>query len=463
MNLGFETDIFEGGDKTDYNSTIMALLHYTKHPCSIIDNKSCIKGKEHSVRFIMCEFESLEEAKRRALLLAFLTYRLTKRTFVPFYTGEMMEQPLILMHLRELWTAYETHNWKVGGDTLEKKVDKDVDPKYNHSGLIISSEDQYLAASHPYIKIRVKTQKGSYGEPDEIIEVEKDIIITSTKQEVNFLKQEAIEKEKELEGARLLKAREAKDKIKQIGRKEPANIHIVKSNNFGIDKADLSQLTTRLNSGRDTGNLLSPLRAESGQAESSTGRTRITHKRNSSIFPNTYNEDYFKYTTAKERARDMHKIRAEMEEKKKAEITKVREINKLMKTMGKEEHQNNIKLFQKYNEDEKQIIGSLIKKAKEKDINDKLTRRLQVIKASRRKELAQSDTNFALNFTRQKNLIEKYEQAGEKSKRIRNERLEKLGKVKTLKAYKSNKPKFQLSTQVFDTSFVDEKYNKECK
>ena len=56
-----------------------------------------------------------------------------------------------------------------------------------------------------------------------------------------------------------------------------------------------------------------------------------------------------------------------------------------MKSMGKEEHENNIKLFQKYNEDMKQIVNALIKK--EKYINEKITKRFQIIKDSRRKDI----------------------------------------------------------------------------
>lgn len=101
----------------------------------------------------------------------------------------MMKQPLILMKLRELWTAFDTHNWEEGSDKLEKKHNLKNEDLPDHSGLIISAEDQYLIYSHPYIKIKVKTQKGNLGEPEELIIVERDIIITSTKEEINELKQ----------------------------------------------------------------------------------------------------------------------------------------------------------------------------------------------------------------------------------------------------------------------------------
>lgn len=181
------------------------------------------------------------------------------------------------------------------------------------------------------------------------------------------------------------------------------------------------------------------------------------------MIPN-FDSKYFKYTTSKERTNDLLAIRSQIEEQKRKDICKVREINKLMKSMGKEEHENNIKLFQKYNEDEKQIVKALISKAKEQELNEKINKRLNIIKASRRKQKLKSDQNFAMNFSRQKNLIEKYEKAGEKSKRLRRDKQEKSNKIRTLKEFRANKPKIQVSTKLFDTSFVEENtYKKDRK
>jgi hypothetical protein len=471
-NVDFEIKLYGDMERTDYESDSMAILHYSENPISIIDNNSWIKGKEQTVRFLKWEFNSVEEAKRRALILALLTYRFTKKTFVQFYTDEMMNNPLILMNLRELWTAFETHNWKDDTNHLDKKSNKTDLILPHHSGLVIAEEDQYLASSHPYIKIRVKTLKGNYGEDGDLlgpnttitsidqissqkyqsllsnlILKESTLIITSTKQEVNRLKEAALEKERVLEEANFQKAQEAKNRIKEVGkRKSPTDLHVVQATKLGIEKANLSELTTGVNSGRDT-QQFSPM------GESDFG------KRNSGVFT----DEYFKHTTKRERARDMHLIRQEIEEQKKQEIMKIREINRLMKTLGKEEHDSNIRLFQKYNGDEKQIVKELIKKTKESEINEKLAKRLRVIKQNRKKDILKSEHNFALNFTRQKNLIEKYEQAGEKSKRIRKEKLDKLNQVRTLRSYQTHKPKVQLSTQLFDTSFTDEKYNKDRK
>ena len=237
-----------------------------------------------------------------------------------------------------------------------------------------------------------------------------------------------------------------------IGKKEPALIHIVKSTNkLGFERLNQIGTSSRLKSVRDKNGAFSPLRSDKHHEN----LDHFENKRLSSGAHKQYDDSYFKNTTKKERLRDMHQMRAEVEQAKREEIIKIREINRLMKSMGKEEHENNIRLFQKYNEEEKTIINSLIKKNKEKEINNKISRRLNIIRASRKKDLVKSEMNFALNFSRQKNLIQKYEQAGEKSKRVRNERIQQLSKVRTLRSYKSDKPKVQLSSQLFDTSFDD--------
>ena len=249
--------------------------------------------------------------------------------------------------------------------------------------------------------------------------------------------------------------------MKGSTKKEPADIHIVKSNAFGISSLKPTELTSRLHS-RKISEVFSPLRPESQRENPEYSESKLSVNKSSDLMQN-FDSKQYRYTTSKERASDIKKIRIQMEEHKRKEIVKVREINKLMKSMGKEEHENNIRLFQKYNEDEKQIIKALISKAKEQDLNEKINQKLRIIKQGRRKEIRKAEKNFALNFSKQKNLIEKYEKAGEKSKRMRHEKNMKAGKIRTLRAFRTNKPKVQLSTQVFDTSLVDDKNNKERK
>ena len=73
-----------------YTSDMMALMHYLKKPVSLIENKMV---------FVKCEFHSVREAKRRALLTALLSYNLMKHTFIKFFDEKMVQNPLSLMYL----------------------------------------------------------------------------------------------------------------------------------------------------------------------------------------------------------------------------------------------------------------------------------------------------------------------------------------------------------------------------
>ena len=173
----------------EYTSDMMALMHYLKKPVTLIENR---------LVFVKCEFHSVKEAKRRALLIALLSYNLMKRTFVKFFDEQMIQNPLLLMHLRKLWSAYNTHDWQA--EELKKRpkiINEEAIINYKHTCLILAPEDHHLATSDPYIKSRVKSHTDTISEPDEVIQVAKDIIITSTKEEINQLEIEAIQKQLE--------------------------------------------------------------------------------------------------------------------------------------------------------------------------------------------------------------------------------------------------------------------------
>ena len=104
------------------------------------------------------------------------------------------------------------------GQTEElKRRPKITDEKtvfiYKHICLILAPEDHNLATTNPYIKSRVKLNTDTISEPDEIIEVGKDIIITSTKEEINQVEIEAIQKK--LENDAETKQHQIQERIKK--------------------------------------------------------------------------------------------------------------------------------------------------------------------------------------------------------------------------------------------------------
>lgn len=62
----------------------------------------------------------------------------------------------------------------------------------------------------------------------------------------------------------------------------------------------------------------------------------------------------------KTRTEEIKKIEFVKLEKRKEEISKVKELSHIIKQLGKEDHQRNIEKFQKFNEVEKEKINNYI-------------------------------------------------------------------------------------------------------
>ena len=91
-------------------------------------------------------------------------------------------------------------------------------------------------------------------------------------------------------------------------------------------------------------------------------------------------------------------MRAAAEKQQREDVAKVREINKVMKRLGKEEHQKNIELFQKYNEEEKEIVNVLLTRERERNYVDNLSKKLSILSHYKIKKLKDSQLQFAQAF-----------------------------------------------------------------
>lgn len=52
VKLDFSYEFYSEVDKTEHSTDTMAILHYNDKDITIVENKSCIKGKEEMVRFL---------------------------------------------------------------------------------------------------------------------------------------------------------------------------------------------------------------------------------------------------------------------------------------------------------------------------------------------------------------------------------------------------------------------------
>lgn len=58
-----------------------------------MDYKRCKMDIDRNLYYLKITCNSVLEAKRRALVLAYLTYDMTRHIFVKLNTGEMLESP----------------------------------------------------------------------------------------------------------------------------------------------------------------------------------------------------------------------------------------------------------------------------------------------------------------------------------------------------------------------------------
>lgn len=80
-------------------NSILALFHFNQGDCqilpatSILDYKECKMDIDRNLYYLKIPCTSVLEARKRALVLAYLTYDMTRHIFVKLNTGKMLESP----------------------------------------------------------------------------------------------------------------------------------------------------------------------------------------------------------------------------------------------------------------------------------------------------------------------------------------------------------------------------------
>jgi hypothetical protein len=84
---------------TPYMNNLLALFHFNQGDCSvlptthIVNYNNCQMDIDRNLFFVKMQCSSVEEAQKRALVLAYLTYDMTRHIFVKLNTGTMLENP----------------------------------------------------------------------------------------------------------------------------------------------------------------------------------------------------------------------------------------------------------------------------------------------------------------------------------------------------------------------------------
>ena len=109
------------------------------------------------------------------------------------------------------------------------------------------------------------------------------------------------------------------------------------------------------------------------------------------------------------------KLREDIE--RKSHIAKTREIERIMKRLGKAEQERNVTVFRKLIREEKELHKELLQLDKNQRQKEMLRKKYLIFRANKRRSLARVDREFALSFAHHKNVIEKHASMGEKRRR----------------------------------------------
>mmetsp|Transcript_17748 Transcript_17748/g.27435 ORF Transcript_17748/g.27435 Transcript_17748/m.27435 type:complete len:119 (+) Transcript_17748:418-774(+) len=107
-------------------NNLLALFHFNAGDCRVIPSTQIINYQEQRIDvdrqcyYVEVNCNSVDEAKKRALVLSYLTYDVREHNFVQFNTAKMMENPHILNKMYRVLTNF-------GLELAEK--DQDVDLK----------------------------------------------------------------------------------------------------------------------------------------------------------------------------------------------------------------------------------------------------------------------------------------------------------------------------------------------
>jgi hypothetical protein len=107
---------------TDHRNHLLALFHLNQGDCKIVPSnhimnyKRCKMDIDRELLFLKIQCASVMEARKRALVMAFMTYEITNHIFVKLNTGEMLENPYDLQNIYHVKAQYDLEEYDDGID-----------------------------------------------------------------------------------------------------------------------------------------------------------------------------------------------------------------------------------------------------------------------------------------------------------------------------------------------------------
>ena len=106
-------------------NNLLALFHFSVGDCRVVPSTHIIDYTQQKVDvdrecyYIELNCSSIDEAKKRALVLSYLTYDVREHNFVRLNTGKMMANPHVMNKMYKVLDTF-------GIDLIDKELDVDL-------------------------------------------------------------------------------------------------------------------------------------------------------------------------------------------------------------------------------------------------------------------------------------------------------------------------------------------------
>lgn len=131
---------------TPYCNNLMALFHFNQGDCEILPAthvlayKRCAMDIDRNLYFVKVSCSSVEEARKRAIVLAYLTYDMTRHLFVKFSTGRMLEDPFTFQNIYDCHEMFDLEI-EEDPDGIDVKALLVKQATQRHQGVILTDKD----------------------------------------------------------------------------------------------------------------------------------------------------------------------------------------------------------------------------------------------------------------------------------------------------------------------------------
>ncbi|CDW82611.1 leucine-rich repeat and iq domain-containing protein 3 [Stylonychia lemnae] len=392
---------------TNHHNNLLAFFHYNEGDCQIlpinyvIDYEKNQLDIDRNLYFLKMKCSSIDEARRRVLTMALLTYDIHQHLFLQMHTADMLQDPFMVMNIYAIKKRFgisQNHELSQRQKLVDIKSNFYDQLKQNHQGLILSDKDlRYVKNAYSFKKLSLQNQK--------VI-----MINYRDQHEANSMEQELMQRE----------SRSILDLSK-----EAQELSLYQSKK--IQKEAYMILKER----RDQ----------------------------------TVKQGVWEFKELKVGQKTMAKEHLEkFLEEKKNEVNKVREISKIIHNEQKNELSKNLAVFLTLNKEEKILRRELVEKQMEVDYKEKYLKKMNVIQMHKNHNLKKEEKEKFINsFTQAKNLIEKQMKIGKRIKDQHQEKKDKFERVQKVKNDAHERPEFRqvLKSVVYgDTLYIPTEYSR---